>query len=114
MLVRYHVTDQRTQSLLGEVDGRATVWLPLQRWHGVGTPTMLRRREPTLALWCFGEHQGFRLQKLVSAAITLILQQFTIHQRLGKIEASHCSALTGRASEHHTLGPAIWPPAFSD
>jgi hypothetical protein len=73
----------------------------------LGRHTTLRCHEPALALWCFGEHQGCRLQKLVTAAITLILQRFTIHQRLRKIEAGHRSALTGRASEYHTLAFAI-------
>ena len=81
---------------------------------GSGRHISLRHPEPELALWCFGEHQGCRLQKLVTAAITLILQRFTIHQRLRKIEAGHRSALTGRASEYHTLAAAIWPPPFSD
>ena len=57
-------------TLCGDLAKGGTAW---------GRPTTLQRREPALALWCFGKHQGFRLQKLVPAAITLILQRFTIH-----------------------------------
>jgi hypothetical protein len=68
---------------------------------------------PTLALWCFGEY-GLPSLKTGAGNDRTDPSSVPIHQRLRKIEASHCSALTGRAREHHTLGPAIWPPTFSN
>src|SRR5437870_2914741 len=95
--------------------GRQNFTADCRGCHPLPTPSPSRGRTGWgAALWCFGEHQGCRLQKLVMAAITLILKRFTIHQRLRKIEAGHCNALTGRASEYHTLAAAIWPPTFSD